>query len=255
MSKLIKVVFVTIISISCAIEKPKGKTQAEVLYKEAQLLKKDNRFIMATEKLNRLKNEHPYSFYAVPAELLLADILYEQENYVEAAASYIIFKDFHPRHKEIAYVTFRIAESFYRQIPETTDRDLESAFESIKYYKEVLVNYPNSQYAKDADIKIKKAQGMIIDKEKNIADFYYRTESYNAAMWRYKYILENIKDIETVRHSMLKLIQSSFFANKFKECLHYSKNFIPLFKENRKIDALKFQKRCQKFLKEGIKNE
>jgi outer membrane protein assembly factor BamD len=255
MNKII-IVLLAVFTVSCAQKAPTGKTKAEVLFKESKILKEDGRYIAATEKLNRLKNEHPYSFFAVPAELMLADILFEQENFVESAASYIIFKDFHPKHIQIPYVTYRVAESFYKQIPDTYDRDLESAYESIRYYKEVLNKYPASEYTKDANKKISKAQAMIIQKEKYIADFYYKTESFNAAMWRYKMILETIKDIEIVRHSMLRLIQSSFYANKFKECLHYSENFIPLFKDDkRKLEANKFQKRCMKFLDKGLKNE
>ena len=255
MNKLIKIALIAVISISCALETPKGKTKAEVLFKESKILKEDGRYILATEKLNQLKNEHPYSFFAVPAELMLADILYEQESFVESAAAYIIFRDFHPKHPQTPYVVYKIAESFYKQIPDTFDRDLESAFESIKYYKEVLANYPESEYAKDANKKINEAQNMIIQKEKYIADFYYKTESYNAAMWRYKNILENIKDIKVVRHSMLRLIQSSFYANKFKECLHYSKNFIPLFKDDKKSEAKNFQSKCNSYLNKGLKNE
>lgn len=255
MNKII-IALMAVLTMSCAQKAPDGKTKAEVLFKESKILKDDGRYIAATEKLNRLRNEHPYSFFAVPAELMLADILFEQENYIESAASYIIFKDFHPKHIQIPFVTYRIAESFYKQIPDTFDRDLESANESIRYYKEVLSKYPDSEYTKDANKKIVEAQNMIIKKEKYIADFYYKTESFNAAMWRYKMILETIKDIETVRHSMLRLIQSSFYANKFKECLHYSENFIPLFKDDkRKSEADRFQKRCTKFLDKGLKNE
>jgi len=91
---------------SCASEKPEGKTEAEVLFKEAKILMDDGRYIMATEKLNLLRSQYPYSFFATPAELMLADILYLQENYVEAAAAYILFRDFHPKSTDIEYVIF-----------------------------------------------------------------------------------------------------------------------------------------------------
>src|SRR5665648_252855 len=140
MKSVLFIVILLLVS-SCASDKPDGKTEAEILYKEAQELMKSERFILATEKLNLIKTQHPYSFYATPAELLQADILYDQENYVEAAAAYLLFRDFHPRHEKIPYVVFRIADSFYKQIPDTIDRDLEPALESIKYYDEVVTKY------------------------------------------------------------------------------------------------------------------
>ena len=77
--KIILLNIIALIAISCATEVPDGKTEAEVLYKEAKILMDDERFILATEKLNQLKNRYPYSFFATPAELLMADILFKQK--------------------------------------------------------------------------------------------------------------------------------------------------------------------------------
>ncbi len=41
--------------IACSTERPKGKTQAEVLFKEANSLVDDGRYILATEKLKSIK--------------------------------------------------------------------------------------------------------------------------------------------------------------------------------------------------------
>ena len=87
---------------ACSSDKPKGRTEAEVLFKEAEDLVKSERYILATEKLNTIKTQHPYSFYATPAELLQADVLYMQESFVESAAAYLLFRDFHPKHEKIA---------------------------------------------------------------------------------------------------------------------------------------------------------
>ena len=211
--------------ISCASEKPTGKTEAEVLYKEAQILVKDERFLMATEKLNNLKNQYPYSFFATPAELLQADILFQQENYIDSAVAYILFKDFHPKHEQAAFVMFRIAESYYNQLPDTHDRDLESAVEAIKYYKELIQKYPKSEYVTDAQKKINKAQSLLMDKEKYIADFYFKTEKFSAAKWRYLEILDNFSEGKLRSHSMQRIIISSYYMKEYKECLNFSKNF------------------------------
>lgn len=211
--------------LACSTEKPKGKTEAEVLFKEAKAMMEDGRYLLATEKLNQLKNQYPYSFYATPSELMLADILYKQENYVEAAASYLLFKEFHPKHEKIAYVIYKIAESYYEQIPETYDRDLQPAFEAIKYYNDLLLRFPSSNYSKQAESKIKEAQEMIRLKEKYIADFYFKTEVYDAARWRYLNILENFKEKELVGHAMKRVILSSYNLKEYDKCGIYGKKF------------------------------
>lgn len=222
---ILKLVFSVLFIISCASEKPTGKTEAEILFKEASNLVKDERYLMATEKLNNLKNQYPYSFYATPAELLQADILFMQENFVDAAFAYTNFKDLHPKHEKIAYVAFRIAESYYSQLPDTHDRDLDSAVEAIKYYQDVLTKYPNSEFVKESKEKIEIASKLLRDKEKYVADFYFKTEKFSAARWRYLEMLASFKDKKLRSHSMQRVILSSYYMKEYDKCLSYSKDF------------------------------
>jgi outer membrane protein assembly factor BamD len=150
--------------ISCATKKPEGSTEAEILFKEAKDLISKSRYIQATEKLNGIRSQFPYSYYATSAELLQADILFSQENYAEAASAYILFRDFHPKYNELGYVIFRISESFYRQLPSTFDRDLSAGVEAIKFFNELIQNYPGTEYVKDARARIDQIEEMI---EKN----------------------------------------------------------------------------------------
>lgn len=222
---------------SCAQKAPKGKTQAEVLYKEAQEFFKGGRFILANEKLNLLRSQHPYSFYATHAELLQADILFKQENYVESAASYILFRDFHPRNKRMPFVVFRIAESFYNQIPDTFDRDLSPVVESIKYYKEVLQKYSRSEYVNGAREKIEQGLLMLDKKEKYIADFYFKTKVYDAARFRYKSILRDVRNQEIKSHSKQRIVKTSLMLEDYKSCLKYADQFMNTLKDKYKQDV------------------
>lgn len=214
-----------ILNISCSSKKPKGKTEAEVLYKEALQLVEEERYLVAIDKLNQLKNQYPYSFYATPAELLQADILYKQENYVEAAAAYMLFRDFHPKHEKIDYVVSQIGNAYYMQIPDTFDRDLQAAFEAVKYFKELIQNYPGSKYTREVQEKIESALKKIRQKQQYIADFYYKTEVYSAARWRYLDILENFGKKDLREHSMKRIVQSSYYMKDYKGCVDYSTRY------------------------------
>lgn len=191
--KYLVLIFLVVLT-SCATKRPEGATEAEILYKEAKDLFSKSRFIQTTEKLNQIRSQYPYSYYATYAELMQADVLFAQENYPEAASAYILFKDFHPKYNDIGYVIFRISESFYQQLPSTYDRDLSAGVEAIKYYNELLQNYPNTEYVKDAREKIKKIEDMLSKKEIYIADFYFRTKDFKAAKARYEEILKTIDD-------------------------------------------------------------
>lgn len=205
--------------ISCASERPKGKTEAEVLFKEAQELMDEERYLLAIEKLNVIKNQYTYSYYAKPAELLHADVLFLQENYLEAASSYMLYRDFHPKDPRIEYVIYKIAESYFMQMPETFDRDLQSADEAIRYYEELITKYPNTQFKKDSIEKINRCKDMKRQKDLYIADFYYRTDQYLASRYWYKDIFKNHLEEDTKKLAAFRIIDTSYKAEKYNECL------------------------------------
>jgi outer membrane protein assembly factor BamD len=233
---------------SCSSDKPAGKTEAEILYKEAQDLIEAERFILATEKLNQIKTQHPYSFYATPAELLQADVLFLQENYIESAAAYLLFRDFHPRHEKIPYVVFRIAESYYKQIPDTIDRDLEPAIEALKYYDEVIQKYGDTSYRPDAEKKIKQAKQMLREKDLYIADFYFKTKEYSAARYWYLDILETHQDPKTRNHAMLRTVLSTRRLKEWQPCLDYVEKFYQLVDKEAQKAIKSAKDTCQKKL-------
>jgi outer membrane protein assembly factor BamD len=231
---------------SCSSTRPVGKTEAEVLLKEARELVEDSRFILATERLNTLRSQYPYSYFATHAELLQADILFQQENYVEAAAAYILFKDFHPKFKDIDYVVFKVAESFYNQIPSTFDRDLSPAVEAIKYYKELLRTFKSSKYVKGSLEKITLSEDRLEKKEQYIADFYFKTEVYDAARYRYLDIIKNFrKPKRLLDHSMIRVLEASRLLDKKDECIAYYKKFSSAISTSAKVDLDRSMSACK----------
>lgn len=237
---------VILFSFSCSTPRPSGKTEAEVLYREAQRLKESGRYLLAIEKLNSIRSQYPYSFYATHAELLHADVLYSQENYAEAAAAYIVFKDFHPKHKKMHFVLWRIAEAFYMQLPDTYDRDLTPGHEAIKYYQELFSIFPNSKYVKDSKEKIKQCSEMIEKKEQYIADFYFKTEVFDAARFRYLSILKNIRTKEIREHSIKRVLLSSKELFQPKKCKKYYKRYSNEVAKDYKEELLEILNDCKK---------
>jgi outer membrane protein assembly factor BamD len=124
------------------------------------------------------------------AELAIADAYFKQETYAEAQVAYQSFKDLHPKHPKIDYVTYRLALSFYNQLPPTIDRDLSLAQSTILYCDEVINQYPNSEFVKDANDKKQATLKMLAGKEDYIAEFYFIREKYDSALTRYEGLLK-----------------------------------------------------------------
>jgi outer membrane protein assembly factor BamD len=243
-----KYLFFLLLVIGCSSDSQDGKTEAEKLYKEAQELMEAERFILANEKLNLIKTQHPYSFYATPAELLQADILFEQESYIEAAAAYLLFRDFHPRHEKIAYVVYKIAESYFKQIPDTIDRDLEPAVEAIKYFEEIIQKYSDSSYRKNAEERILEAQKMLRDKDLYVADFYFKTKEFSAARYWYLDILDHHQDKKTRRHAIVRTILASYKLKQYQQCLEYAEKYATEVDKRISKEINSTTKKCRKKL-------
>ena len=189
------ILLVSFAAAGCSSAEKIDPSTPEGAFRIAEELEKDERFEESVAKYSDVKNKHPYSRYAVLAELKIADVQYLRESYIEAQYAYQTFKDLHPKHPQIDYVTFRLGMSFFNQLPSTTDRDLSLADKAILYFDEVATSYSGSQYAKEAAEKKGEAVRMQADKELYIANFYFKKKQYGSALGRYETILRSYANV------------------------------------------------------------
>jgi outer membrane protein assembly factor BamD len=161
----------------------------EAAFKEATEFETDERYEEALTKFNEIKNKHPYSKYAIEAELHIADIQFKRENFIESQTAYQLFKDFHPKNAKSDYVTYRLALSLFNQLPPTPDRDLSATTKAIQYFTEVINAYPTSQYVKDSEDKKLSCLKMLAEKEAYIGNYYFIRLKYDSAQRRYEALL------------------------------------------------------------------
>lgn len=180
--------------VSCSSDEKKSDT-AEGAFALAQEYEKDDRYEEAIRRFNEVKNKFPYSKYATMAELAVADTYYKQESYPEAQVAYQNFKELHPKHPQIDYVTYKLAMSYYDQLPGTIDRDLTLATSAIMYFDEVANQYPNSTHVADSRDKKTECQKKLGSKEEYIADFYFKKELYESALARYEGLYRNYPNL------------------------------------------------------------
>lgn len=150
---------------------------------------RDERFEEAINQFGQVKNKYPYSKLATEAELRIADIHFKREEFVEAQNSYQTFKELHPSYSKADYVTFRLALSFFNQLPSTIDRDLSVAERAILYFDEVMQTYSRSEYVKEAADYKEKALKMLAEKEYYIGHFYLIRDYFESALGRFEGLL------------------------------------------------------------------
>jgi outer membrane protein assembly factor BamD len=179
------------ILVSCSSSDKIDTATAEGAFKLAEKYEKDERFDEAITYYSDVKNKFPYSSLATAAELKIADIEFQRENFPEAESAYKVFREFHPTHEKSDYVIFRLGLSVFNQLPPTTDRDLSLATVAIENFDTVINSYSTSPYVKDAQAKKREAQQMLADKEYYIANFYFIREKWESSLGRFEDLLRN----------------------------------------------------------------
>lgn len=176
--------------VGCASTDEKEANSPDHLFKAAEELQKDERYEEAIQKFSEVKNKHPYSRFAISAEMHIADIYFARESYIEAQSAYQVFRELHPTHPEVDYVVFRLGLSCFNQLPSSIDRDLTIANKAIAYFEELSRSYPQSKYLAEAKQKHAEARQMLAKKEIYIADFYFKKEQFDSALKRYEGLLK-----------------------------------------------------------------
>jgi len=159
-------------------------------FKQAEELEKDERYEEAVAKFIDVKNKFPYSKLAPQAELKIADIQFKRESYIEAQAAYQLFKEFHPKHPQSDYVTFRLAMSYFNQLPSSIDRDLSVADKAILYFDEVIRSFAASPHVEESKKRRSETLTMLAKKELYVANFYAKREKFDSALSRYETVLK-----------------------------------------------------------------
>lgn len=233
---LLTLVFVAF-TVACGSSEKIDTSTPEGAFKLAEKYEKDERYEESIQYYSEVKNKHPYSRYATAAELKIADIEYTRGNFVEAETAYRVFKDLHPDHPKIDYVTFRLAMSFFKQLPDTIDRDLGLAHNAILYFDEIISSYPKSEHVKEALEYKDKAKKMLAEKEAYVARFYFQRENWGSALERYEDLMKNHAGTGFEKEALLGATISAYKAKEMDKAKLYFKELLARYPNSPELET------------------
>jgi outer membrane protein assembly factor BamD len=204
----------------------------EGAFKLGEKYEKDERYEEALAQFSQVKNKYPYSKLATEAELRIAEIHFKREEYVESQSSYQTFKEMHPSYPKIDYVTYRLAMSFFNQLPSTIDRDLSVAERAILYFDEVVQSFPKSEYVKDSIESKNKALTMLAQKEYYIANFYFIRDKWESALGRFEGLLEKYPRLGLDAKALYGAAFSAYKNQDFSKAKTYYERLVSEFKDS-----------------------
>ena len=183
---------------------PPPEDTAQELFEAGNDAMRARNYIAASRLFSKLKDNFPFSPYAVEAELSLADAYFLDEEWGMAVDAYKEFEAMRPRHPAIPYVLFQIGMANMRGYP-SIDRPAMQIEEAYFYFQRLRESYPGTEYAAAAVEKMAEARRILAKHELFYADFYFRMKRYASALSRYDVILREFSDVpEIYEHAQIK---------------------------------------------------
>ncbi len=229
MKSLFNIIVILIFCVSCSkkvIEKSTIKeTNLELqmieAYKEG--LKELDRgdALFAAKKFNEAEILFPQSEVAPRAALMAAYAYYSQNYYQDAIAELDRFLRVYPKYKDIAYAEYLLGLSYYEQIVDEK-KDLNSIQNSKKIFERIVKNYPNTEFALDAEFKLDLIYDILAAKEMFIGRYYFNKNKWVAAINRFKFVTDNYQTTIYVEEALHRLVEIYYIIGLENEAKKYA---------------------------------
>ena len=163
-------------------------------------------YATAAKQFDIVEQTYPYSSWAVSAQLMQGYVEYLQNHYTGAIGSLDRFIQLHPAHKDIAYAYYLRALCFYEQIADIK-REQKGTREAMGALQEVINRFPDSEYARDARLKIDLARDHLAGKEMEVGRYYQKLKLYTAAIGRFQTVVNEYQTTNHVPEALARLVE------------------------------------------------
>lgn len=196
-------------------EAPYVERPPENIYAEAQNTLESGSYRSAADLFDEVERQHPYSEWSTRAQIMAGFARYENRDYDEAIETLDRFIQLHPGHPNVAYAYYLKAMSYYEQIVDV-DRDQAMTERAMDSLREITDRFPESEYARDAQLKYDLTLDQLAGKEMSVGRYYLRQGHYNGAINRFRTVIE---DYETTSHvpEALHRLSEAFLALGLQE--------------------------------------
>lgn len=169
----------------------------EQLYKRATDELDSGDYRNAILMFNEVERQHPYSEWARRSAVMSAFASYQARQYDEAISTSQRYLALNPAGQGAPYAYYLIAVSHFDQIMDV-GRDQRTTELAKATLEDVIRRYPDSDYARDATIKLDMVADQLAGKEMEIGRWYLRRNQHLPAVNRFRTV---VKDYETTSHT------------------------------------------------------
>ena len=173
-------------------------------YKEGLKFLDDNSPLLAAKKFNEAELLYPQSKWAPRSSLMSAYSYYYGSYYADSIEELKRFINIYPNHERLSYAYYLIAMSYYERIIDV-QRDSRMTLKAKESFETLIKLFPDSDYSREAKLKIELTRSNIAGKQMAIGRFYQSQKQFSAAIRRFKIVIENYETTDQTPEALLRL--------------------------------------------------
>jgi outer membrane protein assembly factor BamD len=195
---------------ACSSEKdsntPEKERPVEVLYSEARDMMTNKDYVKASKAFDEVERQHPFSPWAPKSQIMAAYAQYRAQKYDDANLTLARFMEMYPSNESIDYAYYLTALCYYEQISDI-GRDQGVTRKASKALSDVVKRFPDSPYARDAQIKLDLTKDHLAGKEMMIGRYYLDGQEYLAAANRFRTVVEQYDTTTHAPEALHRLVE------------------------------------------------
>ncbi len=188
-------------------EAPLESYTAEEIFKRGEVTLETETPKEAVRYFQEVERLYPYTEYAKRALIMQAFTHHKAKEYEEARSAAQRFLDFYPGDEDAAYAQYLMALSYYDQIDEV-GRDQGLTFQALQALREVIEQYPDTEYARSAILKFDLAFDHLAAKEMEVGRYYLKRKNYTAAINRFRLVVQDFQTTTHTAEALHRLVES-----------------------------------------------
>ncbi len=186
---------------------PYVERPVEQIYAEASQAMDEKEYKKAAKLYDEVERQHPYSQWATRAQLMAAFAHYQSLKFDEAILSLDRYIQLHPGGEQVAYAYYLKGLCYYEQITDV-GRDQKVTNQALEILREVVRRFPESEYSRDAKLKIDLTVDHLAGKEMEIGRFYLKQQNFMAAINRFRKVVDDFQTTSHTAEALHRLVEA-----------------------------------------------
>ncbi len=179
----------------------------ESIYNEALRSLDRTNWDLAAAQFNEVQRQHPYSPWAQRAMLMSAYAQYRSRDYDKAVAAAQEYISLHPGGDGAPYAYYLVAICQFDQIIDV-GRDQARSDLALLALTEVTARFPESDYARDAELKTDMVRDQLAGKEMEVGRYYLQRGEHLAAINRFRKVVTDYQTTTHVPEALHRLVEA-----------------------------------------------